>query len=150
MLMPVTLLGSAGDYRKGAKFGNLGWAATALAGYWPEGSKWRWKGNKFNGIVRVEDGHAVREDGQVLKPYSVHGVTYYWDEPDTEMGAILRYERWVRGLTLKEVERETGISFSYLSALENSMADPSEEVLGKLCDFYGIDREALDGPLWGE
>jgi HTH-type transcriptional regulator, competence development regulator len=69
---------------------------------------------------------------------------------DFEMASTLGEElarlRQVKGrtLSLREVERQTGISNEYLSQLERGVATkPAPDVLQKLAKFYGAPYEAL-------
>jgi len=49
-----------------------------------------------------------------------------------------------RALSLREVERQTGISNEYLSQLERGVATrPAPDVLQKLAKFYGAPCESL-------
>jgi HTH-type transcriptional regulator, competence development regulator len=54
------------------------------------------------------------------------------------LATLLRSCRITIGLTLREVERRTGISNAYLSQLENGRTiNPSPRLLGKLAEAYG-------------
>ena len=49
-----------------------------------------------------------------------------------------------RSVSLREVERQTGISNEYLSQLERGIAKkPAPDVLQKLAKFYGVQYESL-------
>jgi len=49
-----------------------------------------------------------------------------------------------RSVSLREVERQTGISNEYLSQLERGIAKkPAPDVLQKLAKFYGVPYESL-------
>jgi HTH-type transcriptional regulator, competence development regulator len=49
-----------------------------------------------------------------------------------------------RNVSLREVERQTGISNEYLSQLERGLATkPAPDVLQKLAKFYGVSYESL-------
>ena len=57
-----------------------------------------------------------------------------------ELNAI----RTVRKLSLREVEKQTGISNAYLSQLERGEAEnPSPDKLQKLAQYYGVPYESL-------
>ncbi len=61
-----------------------------------------------------------------------------------KLAEALRQVRGVKGLSLREVEKATGISNPYLSQLENGKAEnPSPHVLFKLAAFYEVPYEAL-------
>lgn len=60
------------------------------------------------------------------------------------LGSSLKKSRELLGLTLKQVETETGISNAYLSQLENDkIKKPSASVLYKLSSMYKIDLNGL-------
>ncbi len=62
------------------------------------------------------------------------------------LGEELASLRQVKGrtLSLREVERQTGISNEYLSQLERGVATkPAPDVLQKLAKFYGVPYESL-------
>jgi HTH-type transcriptional regulator, competence development regulator len=55
------------------------------------------------------------------------------------LGEQLRQVRRVKNVSLREVERATGISNAYLSQLENGDAtNPSPHILHKLAEFYEV------------
>lgn len=61
-----------------------------------------------------------------------------------DLGPELRRIRQSRGVTLRAVEQETGISNAYLSQLETGkIAKPSPNYLYKLADFYNVPYELL-------
>jgi HTH-type transcriptional regulator, competence development regulator len=60
------------------------------------------------------------------------------------LAIILRSIRAASGASLREVERQTGISNAYLSQLENGSTDkPSPHFLHKLATFYKVPYESL-------
>jgi transcriptional regulator with XRE-family HTH domain len=60
------------------------------------------------------------------------------------LGSLLRNARTRKDLSLRDVERSTGISNGYLSLLETGAArKPSPEFLAKLANFYGASYELL-------
>ena len=55
------------------------------------------------------------------------------------LGSILRATRQANRITLKDIERATGISNAYLSQLETGkIASPTPERLGLLATGYGL------------
>lgn len=55
------------------------------------------------------------------------------------LGDELRRLRMLKGTSLREVEKSTGISNAYLSQLENGKTEnPSPRVLHKLAEYYSI------------
>lgn len=61
-----------------------------------------------------------------------------------KLGPYLREVRKSQSLTLRDVERETGISNAYLSQMENCRIErPSPSVLHKLAIHYDIAYEYL-------
>lgn len=61
-----------------------------------------------------------------------------------DLGEVLRQARTTSGMTLRKVEKETGVSNGYLSQLESgSVKNPSPKHLLKLARAYGIDYGEL-------
>ena len=61
-----------------------------------------------------------------------------------EFGKDLKRIRQLKALSLRDVEKETGISNAYLSQLERGDAkNPSPQKLASLASFYKIPYEAL-------
>ncbi|MDE5549470.1 MAG: helix-turn-helix domain-containing protein [Clostridia bacterium] len=60
-------------------------------------------------------------------------------------GELLKEIRLERGKTLKDIERETGISNSNLSRWENNKVVPSILYCEILADYYGISLDELVG-----
>lgn len=54
------------------------------------------------------------------------------------LGEKLRKLRKVRGLTLEEVARESGITAGCLSQIERDLTSPAVSTLKGIADFYGI------------
>lgn len=67
------------------------------------------------------------------------------------LGQRLKELRLSKNLTLRELAKLVDMDFTYLSKIENDRTDrpPSEELLGKLADKLGVDRDELMG-LSGE
>ena len=60
------------------------------------------------------------------------------------LGFILKDQRILMNLTLRQVETLTKISNAYLSQLENNrIKNPSVSVLSKLSSFYRVDLQNL-------
>lgn len=53
------------------------------------------------------------------------------------LGEKWRESRQKKGLSIDEVAKQTGISSSYLSKIENAQANVSYEILQKIANFYG-------------
>jgi transcriptional regulator with XRE-family HTH domain len=59
-------------------------------------------------------------------------------------GEYIKALRESKGLTLREVEKKTGISNAYLSQLESTkIKQPSPTTLYKLAELYGVRYEVL-------
>ncbi|WP_203335696.1 helix-turn-helix domain-containing protein [Nocardioides limicola] len=56
------------------------------------------------------------------------------------LGDVLREQRQLRGLTLREVSAEARVSLGYISEIERGQKEASSELLASLCS-------ALDVPL---
>ncbi len=59
------------------------------------------------------------------------------------LGEYLALCREIRGLTLRDVEKSTGISNASLSQLETGKHEPSFSRVVKLADLYGVRLERL-------
>jgi len=60
------------------------------------------------------------------------------------LGDQLRYARESRGLTLRDVERQSGIWNPVLSQYEGGkVKQPSFQAIMKLCKVYGLDAKEL-------
>lgn len=60
-------------------------------------------------------------------------------------GEILKEIRTIKGKTLLEVERDTGISNANLSRWENGKVIPSIDFCIRLADYYGVTLDELFG-----
>lgn len=61
------------------------------------------------------------------------------------IGDKFKIIREAKGLTLREVEKETTISNSYMSQLENGkIKSPSYKVIKQLSEYYGIKTDLGD------
>jgi transcriptional regulator with XRE-family HTH domain len=60
-----------------------------------------------------------------------------------EFGQILRQLRSRKGIGIKRLAPELGVSYSYLSKLENHEVAPSEELVGKVASYFDYDRNRL-------
>lgn len=63
------------------------------------------------------------------------------DGPD--LGDILRDARREAGDSLKSSAPELGVTYTYLSKIENGLARPSSELISRLANRYGIDPDTL-------
>jgi transcriptional regulator with XRE-family HTH domain len=58
-------------------------------------------------------------------------------------GGILRELRTRKGLGIKRLAPELGVSYSYLSKLENSEISPSGELVDRVARYFQYDRDRL-------
>jgi transcriptional regulator with XRE-family HTH domain len=58
-------------------------------------------------------------------------------------GEILRGLRGTVGLGIKRLAPELGVSYTYLSKLENNEVAPSEELVGKVATYFDYDPDRL-------
>lgn len=65
--------------------------------------------------------------------------------PSAPWGQRLREQRQTRGLTLRQVSRNTGLSASFISSIERGLANPSVAALQKLTQAYGVSIVNLVG-----
>ena len=60
-----------------------------------------------------------------------------------KFGKILRQLRMESGKGIKVLAPELNVNYTYLSKLENESISPSEELVGRVADYFGFDRDAL-------
>ena len=60
-------------------------------------------------------------------------------ENDSTVGAKIRALRRIRGLSLQQMSQETGMSYSYLSGLENGKHSVSITNLQRIAKYFGVD-----------
>jgi len=60
-----------------------------------------------------------------------------------EAGELLALCRELKGLTLRDVEKATGLSNAFISQIETGKVGIGFVNAVKLCDFYGITLERL-------
>jgi transcriptional regulator with XRE-family HTH domain len=59
------------------------------------------------------------------------------------LGTLLRQNRRQKGLTLKQAAKRLGISFTYLSEIELGRRDPSDALLQRMSEVFGVAFEEL-------
>lgn len=60
-----------------------------------------------------------------------------------EFGDILKDLRGRTGIGIKRLAPELGVSYSYLSKLESNHVRPSEELIGRIAEYFRYDRDRL-------
>jgi HTH-type transcriptional regulator, competence development regulator len=60
-----------------------------------------------------------------------------------KFGEILRTLRLRRGLGIKKLAPDLGVSYTYLSKLENKDSSPSEQFVKKVADYFDYDQNEL-------
>jgi HTH-type transcriptional regulator, competence development regulator len=60
-----------------------------------------------------------------------------------EFGEILRQLRGRKALGIKRLAPELGVSYTYLSKLENNEVRPSEELVDRIAAYFQYDRDKL-------
>lgn len=60
-----------------------------------------------------------------------------------EFGDILRQLRGKAGLGIKRLAPELGVTYTYLSKLENNQIRPSEELVERVANYFNYDRDRL-------
>jgi transcriptional regulator with XRE-family HTH domain len=58
-------------------------------------------------------------------------------------GHILRELRSQSGTGIKRLAPELGVSYSYLSKIENEVLTPSAEFVGRVSEYFDYDRDQL-------
>jgi transcriptional regulator with XRE-family HTH domain len=62
---------------------------------------------------------------------------------DKNFGIYLKDLRLGKGLTLKELDAQTGVSFASISRIEDSKQEPTPDTLKKLAPALGVSVEEL-------
>ena len=96
--------------------------------------------------MKKDNGHlgdntsVVKEQFQLMPIQGYDSTSWYpITAKASQIPADLKEWRTLRGLTLREVEKQTGISNCYLSQLETGKTNkPSFEVVNKLCECYYV------------
>jgi transcriptional regulator with XRE-family HTH domain len=60
-----------------------------------------------------------------------------------EFGEVLRELRAKNGLSIKRLAPELGVTYSYLSKLENGETRPSADLVGRIARFFRYDTDQL-------
>jgi len=60
-----------------------------------------------------------------------------------KLGSRLRRLREQQGIGIKTASKELGVSYAYLSRVENDQRTPSSELVEKLSSLYGVDAEDI-------
>jgi len=60
-----------------------------------------------------------------------------------KFGKILRMLRGKTGVGIKTLAPELGVSYSYLSKLENDEVGPSEQLVSRVAHYFDEDRDQL-------
>jgi transcriptional regulator with XRE-family HTH domain len=63
--------------------------------------------------------------------------------PYMKFGKILRQLRLESGMGIKSLAPELRVNYTYLSKLENEAISPSEDLITRVADYFGFDRDAL-------
>jgi len=62
---------------------------------------------------------------------------------DESLCDALKRLRLASGQGIKRVAPQVGVSYSYLSKVENGLKKPSVDLLARLSDLYGVDSDEL-------
>ena len=60
-----------------------------------------------------------------------------------EFGQILRRLRSAKGVGIKRLAPDLGVTYSYLSKLESGCVGPSEELIGRVSKYFNHDENEL-------
>lgn len=63
----------------------------------------------------------------------------------TSLGALIRQQRELAALPMRQLAAMSGISGPYLSQIENGLRTPSEQVLRSIATTLGVDPDELVG-----
>jgi HTH-type transcriptional regulator, competence development regulator len=61
----------------------------------------------------------------------------------TKFGTVLRQLRTKTGIGIKVLAPRLGVTYSYLSKLENDEVGPSEELVHRVAKYFKYDRDQL-------
>lgn len=64
-------------------------------------------------------------------------------QPTSPLAEHLRNLRLLKGVGLKSAAPALGVSYTYLSKIENAKAVPSDELIGRIAHYYGANRDEL-------
>lgn len=64
-------------------------------------------------------------------------------QPNRNFADRLRRLRWKKGVGLKRAAPQLGVSYTYLSKIENNKAVPSPELLERIATYYEADTDEL-------
>ena len=67
----------------------------------------------------------------------------YWVRIMEEFGTVLRELRNNSGLGIKRLAPELGVTYSYLSKLENNQIRPSGELVARIARYFSYDTDRL-------
>jgi len=59
------------------------------------------------------------------------------------LGGLLREIRQQRDLGIKKVAPALGVDYTYLSKLENDRAKPSDDLIDRIANYFGCDKDLL-------
>ena len=71
------------------------------------------------------------------------------NDPQTTnaLGELLALCRELKGMTLRQVEKKTGLSNAVISQYENGHAEPGLRAAIAICDCYGLTLDRLAEPI---
>lgn len=58
-------------------------------------------------------------------------------------GVLLRNLRRKKGIGIKQLALELGVSYTYLSKLEHNQVRPSRALIARIADYFSFDRKVL-------
>ena len=67
----------------------------------------------------------------------------YYMKMKKNFGNIVRELREKKGLGIKRLGPDIGVSYTYLSKIENDKTKPSEEFIEKIADYFEYEKEEL-------
>ena len=62
---------------------------------------------------------------------------------EVDFGNILRQLRAEKGVGIKRLAPDLGVTYTYISKLENSEVNPSEEFVNRVAEYFKYDRDEL-------
>ena len=60
-----------------------------------------------------------------------------------KFGSLLKKLRTEKGVSIKKIAPHLGLNYTYISKLENSKVNPSQEVVKKISHYFNYDSDEL-------
>jgi transcriptional regulator with XRE-family HTH domain len=92
----------------------------------------------------LEDLELTLEEVQV---WADHLASQEEESPEPTRGGLLKELRVLEGLSTRDLARNSGVSPSMISSIENDVRNPSRDTLLAICDAMGVGVTTINGLL---